>query len=349
MGELTSTAAELARELNDPAKWVIKRGVPVFSGHDRKLPDGKLKYKVTDDDLVDAVENLRSRQNRGMPARLTVGHINPDPNFPEEKQPKVIGYWLDAKMGEFDGKPAAFADAYVRIEHKDAVKGRPYRSAEYIRGRNEIRGVALLARDPALDLGTVEVCQDGDEEVEFYSMTGAVDMSQDTTELYAKVTAENDTLKAEMVSLKAALALANADGQTEQTELYAKISGEVETLRIQNAEFAKKIAESEAKADRLECEKLVEVLVSERYQLDREEEVTELLALQPADRVKRIAKIRKRYHQDQTGAPFIETYSAPVEGDLPAINADVAQKAVSYATTNKCDFDTALKAVRAGK
>lgn len=339
------STGELARELNDPARWVIKRGVPVFSCHDRKLPDGKIKYRVTDEDLVEIVQTMRDRQGRGMPPRLTVGHINQDPNYPEHQQPKVIGYWLDPKLGEFEGAPAVLADSYTKVEHQSDLKGRPYRSAEYIRRKNEIRGVAILARDPALDLGTVELCRDGEDEIECYSMTGAVDMSQDTAELYQKLTAEHETLKAEFAALKASAGNAGSD----QTELYAKLSGEVETLRTQNAALANKIAESEAKADRLECEKLVDVLVSERYQLDKEDEVTELLSRQPADRVKYIAKIRKRYHQDTTGAPFIETYQGTAEGDLPATSPELAHKAISYATLNKCDFDSALKAVKAGK
>ncbi len=149
--------------LGDESLWHIRRGVPVFKCHDRKRvgQDGKpfVAYSVTARDLDDIAAKMRRNQAKGVPARMTVGHINPDGSFPESDQPEVVGYWLNAREGTFgpNAEPCVLCDGYVKSDAVELVRGRPYRSSEFYPASKEIRGIALLTRDPELDLGSVEL------------------------------------------------------------------------------------------------------------------------------------------------------------------------------------------------
>lgn len=153
---------EFMAQFDDESKWVIKRRVPLFKPHDRLKVNpatGKefVAYSVKRTDMPQIAANMRRNQKKGVPARITVGHVTPDD--PETEQPIAVGYWLNAEPGTFgpDNEPCVYADAYVKRDCANTVKGRPYRSAEYYPDSKEIRGAALLTRDPRLDLGTVEL------------------------------------------------------------------------------------------------------------------------------------------------------------------------------------------------
>ena len=148
--------------LADKSKWVIKRRVPIFKAHDRfklnpKTGEKFVAYTVTDADLYAIAENMREAEERGEPARLTVGHVTP--GEPETQQPKVIGYWLNARVEAFgpSNELGIIADAYLKRETAIEAKGRPYRSAEYYHGTKELTGAVVTTSDPALKLGTVEL------------------------------------------------------------------------------------------------------------------------------------------------------------------------------------------------
>lgn len=160
---LDDPTLEFMARLGDESLWHIRRGVPVFKCHDRKRvgKDGQpfVAYSVTERDLDTIAEKMRRNQAKGVPARMTVGHINPDGSFPESDQPEVVGYWLNARRGTFgpNAEPCVLCDGYVKSDAVDLVKGRPYRSSEFYPASKEIRGIALLTRDPELDLGSVEL------------------------------------------------------------------------------------------------------------------------------------------------------------------------------------------------
>lgn len=163
MAALTDPTVEFMSQFGDESKWLVKTRVPLFKPHERIKTDAKgvkkVAYVVTADDMAEIAANMRINQAKGVPARMTIGHVNPDHNTPETDQPQVVGYWLNAEPGTFgpDNEPCVYVDAYAKRECAADVKGRPYRSAEYYPATKDIRGAALLTRDPQLDLGTVEI------------------------------------------------------------------------------------------------------------------------------------------------------------------------------------------------
>lgn len=163
MASLADPTVEFLNQFDDESKWLVKHRVPLFKPHERIKADSKggksVAYVVTAADMKVIAANMRKNQSKGVPARMTIGHVNPDHNTPETSQPQVVGYWLNAEPGTFgpENEPCVYVDAYVKRECASDVKGRPYRSAEYYPNSKEIRGAALLTRDPQLDLGTVEI------------------------------------------------------------------------------------------------------------------------------------------------------------------------------------------------
>lgn len=195
--------AEFVAKLNDPTQWVVKRGVPLFKAHDRYRLDPKSKkrfvaYTVTDADLYTIASNMRKAESRGEPARMTVGHTNPDPDKAETEQPRAIGYWRNARVERFGPTKelGIIADAYIHRELAPEVKGRIYRSVEYYHDTREITGAAVTTRDPALKLGTVELYKAG--QPERYSLAEAYEMAEPSEEKEEKAeSAETEKVEKE--------------------------------------------------------------------------------------------------------------------------------------------------------
>lgn len=147
----------LAR-LNDPARWVVVRDVPIFRPHTRRNQDGSVKYTVTEHDIqsIAATATAKERQN-GVAGIITLGHRLTDPRAPEPQQPRVVGYLRNMRPGTFGPEqvPCDLVDAYYKREDWDEARLYPFRSAEYYPAKREITGVALLVRDPELELGVV--------------------------------------------------------------------------------------------------------------------------------------------------------------------------------------------------
>lgn len=186
----TDPTLDFLDQLGDQSKWLVKRRVPIFRPHSGSFHarDGrKVNYEVTPGDLVHIARFMREMQSQGTPARMTVGHVNPTPDYPEDDNPDVIGYWLNAETGVFGPQkvPCIFVDAYVHRSQADRVQGRPYRSAEYYPVTKQLTGVAVITRDPELGLGTVELVQlsatDRGPRVRF-TMAGAINMAEDKPE-----------------------------------------------------------------------------------------------------------------------------------------------------------------------
>ena len=149
---------EFLRRLDDDKNWVIVRNVPIFRPHVRKDKDGKVKYKVTDDDMHDISRVAKNREKQsGVVGTITLGHKLVDPQASEQRQPRVVGYLRHYRDGTFGPQkvPCVLVDLYYKPEDWDEARKYPYRSAEYYPLRKEITGVALLIRDPELDLGMV--------------------------------------------------------------------------------------------------------------------------------------------------------------------------------------------------
>lgn len=150
------TMASLAK-LKDESQWRIVRNVPIFIPiQDRvKMPDGTLKeVQVSDLDLYEICLNYSRRmETTGDVGRITAGHIKPLAD--ESAQPTIYGHPMNLRVGSFgpENKLCILADFYIRPECWEDFKRYPYRSPEYYHDRKEITGVALLIRDPKLDLG----------------------------------------------------------------------------------------------------------------------------------------------------------------------------------------------------
>lgn len=170
---------EFLESLKDESRWHIRRNVPVFGPHSRKDAEGKERYKVTDKTLERICNNAREREKKkGVVGLLSIGHRPLDRNLPESEVPrfaKPVGYILNYRNTGFgpEGEPCAMVDEYIKKEHWEEAKHFPFRSAEYWPSREEITGVALLLRDPELDLGMVASGRENYERVAgpiYYSM-----------------------------------------------------------------------------------------------------------------------------------------------------------------------------------
>src|SRR5207302_1457650 len=116
------------------------------------------------------------------------------------------------------------------------AKNRPFRSAEYYPSTKTIRGIALLVRDPYLDMGIVTYV--GETVPYLYSI-----------ESHMNETPENATPPAAGVP-----------------ELYAKLDA-----------AEKRIADLMEERERDKCLQMIQQLKGERYMLDDEIEVGNLL------------------------------------------------------------------------
>lgn len=148
--------ADFHAALSDPTRWVIKRGVPIFKPHQRTDPATGNLIKVDVPKLYRIAANMqRLEKQGGVPIRLTLGHT--EPGKPETEQPPIGGYYRNARVQPFgpSGEPAVVVDEWLDPQYLPERKNFPYRSSEYYDDAEQITGVALLTRDPYLDLGVV--------------------------------------------------------------------------------------------------------------------------------------------------------------------------------------------------
>lgn len=147
---------EFAEKLSSPNRWVIKPGVPIFKAHERTDPATGQLIKVDLPKLYRIAANMqRLERQGGVPIRMTLGHT--EPGKPETQQPPVGGYYKNARVQAFGpkGEPAIVVDEWLDPQYQQVRKNFPYRSSEYYDDAEQITGVALLTRDPYLDLGVV--------------------------------------------------------------------------------------------------------------------------------------------------------------------------------------------------
>lgn len=148
--------ADFYAALNDPSKWIIRPGVPVFKAHQRIDPATGQTINVDSAKLARIAQNMqRLERMGGVPVRATLGHT--DPKQPETQQPPVAAWYRNARVAPFgpSGEPAVVCDEWLDPAYLPQRKNFPYRSSEYYDDTEQITGVALLARDPYLDLGVV--------------------------------------------------------------------------------------------------------------------------------------------------------------------------------------------------
>jgi hypothetical protein len=160
----------LLRDLSDPAKFRAVERVSVFRPHKREIvrADGKKDtITVTERDLQTIAANMeRAYGESGKLARLTLGHIKQDPNYPEHLQPPIVGFAKNYRC-ETVKRPSGTLltvthTEYLRADQADEIlRQYPFRSPEYDPVEKTFGGVALLTRDPWLDTGAVYVYSAG--------------------------------------------------------------------------------------------------------------------------------------------------------------------------------------------
>lgn len=150
---------EFLARLDDPALYDRKENVPAFVAHKRKFKgrDGKTQeIEVTESDLQKIADNANKREKEtGTLAVIKIGHVRPDED--EESQPDIIGFARDWHVGTFgpDNKPALLYTEIIEKGRRGERREYPFRSPEYYPNKKQITGVAILKRDPELDLGMV--------------------------------------------------------------------------------------------------------------------------------------------------------------------------------------------------
>lgn len=146
---------DFVRTLEDPKRWIIKRSVPIFKAHERVDPNTKQLIKVDSTKLQRIAQNIQRMDKAGIPVRMTLGHT--EPGKPETEQPPVCGYMRNARVQRFGPQQelAVVVDEWLDPSYLKHRKNYPFRSAEYYDDSEQITGVALLTRDPWLELGVV--------------------------------------------------------------------------------------------------------------------------------------------------------------------------------------------------
>lgn len=166
----------------DEDRYVVVKNVPIFRSHTRvaKGLDGEPETKVVvrDEDLYKLAEQVNKQfVEDGLPLVVTIGHRQQsDPNFPEEKQPRVVGFAKDARVGQFGpgGKLALLVDMYIRSDCWDEAKRHPFRSVDFYPQSGKISGVALLTRDAFLPLGAISYQASGVKSIRYEAPSGGL-------------------------------------------------------------------------------------------------------------------------------------------------------------------------------
>jgi hypothetical protein len=146
---------ETLERLEDPNLYTRLANVPIFAPHQRKLRDGTI-LTVDERRLRLIADVARQRQDGpGSLVRLTLGHVLLARETPEPRQPRPVGFARITSVGPFGPghQPALLSDWFIRCQDYAEAATYPFRSAEFLADSNTITGVALLRRDPELDLG----------------------------------------------------------------------------------------------------------------------------------------------------------------------------------------------------
>lgn len=166
---VADATTDLIRDLEDPTKFRKTDHVSVFKPHVRDLPemtlgDGRVipaRRVVVD---LDTLREIAERTNRRYAADghlvvLTLGHRRMTPGVDERTQPLKVGYAKGYRAAVVDrpGGPVLrlLHTEYVDRKHEAEAANYPFRSPEYDPDDKVFGGVALLKREPHLDLGTV--------------------------------------------------------------------------------------------------------------------------------------------------------------------------------------------------
>lgn len=168
-------------DLENPDLYERIDDIPIFAKHagKKKGSDGKWhEVKVDDRDLQEISQAYQEMEKSGSLPVITPGHRIVDQEVSEEDQPEPWGYCRNLRPGTYIGPegnkvPTLLGTYYLskKAISKDgkpanvAARTFPFRSVDYYAGLKKISGVALLRRDPFLDLGLVSYVSYAQENV----------------------------------------------------------------------------------------------------------------------------------------------------------------------------------------
>jgi len=169
----TDPTLDFLAQFDDATRWVVVPDAPICRPHCRKVqrPDGgEYVIEVTEADLPRIVDEIERREREsGVVPVMTIGHRRQsDPAFPEVNQPPVVGFARGARVGTFGPQnvPCVLGTLYYKREWWQEAKEYPFRSMDFFPPTMAVTGVALLKRDPFLQLGMVTYDQgDGMTEI----------------------------------------------------------------------------------------------------------------------------------------------------------------------------------------
>lgn len=161
---------DFLNRFNDPSQWAkVIDNVPIFVCHETEENGEPIKVDMARLERIAA--NIRSKQiSRGVVMPFKDGHtvLETDPVTgqkklaPPDKQPAIISYGINARIGTWGPKnlPAILATEYVCLGKDERRRMLPFRSAEFYQGQDDIDAVALQATKPRLDMGMVAYTKD---------------------------------------------------------------------------------------------------------------------------------------------------------------------------------------------
>lgn len=154
---------DFLRALDDSSQWHVVENVPIFAPHTREGQDGK-PVVIDEPELYRiASEAMQLERSRGVVPALILGHTKTEKGFDEKLQPDIVGYARHLKVGHFgpERQIGLLATFYFYPDRVREARKFPFRSVEIYPDKGQITKVALLKRDPWLDLGVVHYAQSG--------------------------------------------------------------------------------------------------------------------------------------------------------------------------------------------
>lgn len=160
-------SVDFIHEFADPKQWSIKRRVPIFIEHEEEDPDTGEKEYFGADELQEIADNCNRLAASGNPPGLTLGHTLE--KAPESEQPPTVGFGKNyvVARGPQDGKVRIYHDEWYKPDQFAEAETYPYRSVERWKAGKYFKPVALLRREPALNLGVASYQRDGDRVIRY--------------------------------------------------------------------------------------------------------------------------------------------------------------------------------------
>jgi hypothetical protein len=315
-------------EFDDSLKWEIVPNVPLMVPHQRTAPDGTT-YKVGSQrlDTIRAVMDQIEAEDGVLP-KIQIGHtVKGGP------EAELLGFVRNRRIGEWGPKrkEGLLGDFWFHKDKYPKAAGHPFRSPEFYPVRNQISAVALLSRDPELDMGAVSFSRIDD--CIFYNLQ---EESAPMPEIKPPVPAPAPAPLpvARDLSVDDQVRMAREEMAVEykrQGDVIARLEKDLEVERYHRREAT--------------AEQQVTQLRAEGYIVKNTANLVKKLAGMAEDAAKaELVEIRENYSRAPLEAPTIRT--AEVADNSKQCSREDYERAVRLATNEKITFDAALLKIR---